>query len=55
MNFKIKTNQDRYFYDLSMYGISELNMLAVFDGHGKEGHYVSEFLVNNLKSKNNLD
>lgn len=51
MNFKTKTNQDRYYYDLAMFGISDFNMLAVFDGHGKEGHFVSSYLKKNLKSK----
>ena len=39
------------FYEVCLFGIEDLSLLAVFDGHGKAGHLVSEFLRQNLKSE----
>ena len=43
---KPKTNQDNYFnYKINF---DDLVFVGVCDGHGENGHYVSEFLINNL-------
>lgn len=45
----IKTNQDNIFIDTNVLRDGETSLLAVFDGHGIHGHYVSKFLVDNIK------
>ena len=43
---KPKTNQDNYFnYKINF---DDLIFVGVCDGHGENGHFVSEFLINNL-------
>ena len=41
----IKTNQDSYLVLTKINNLSNFNVFAVFDGHGPEGHLVSQFLV----------
>ena len=41
----IKTNQDSYLVLTKINNFSNFNVFAVFDGHGPEGHLVSQFLV----------
>lgn len=38
----------------SFFSSEIMSLIAVFDGHGSNGHHVSQFLVENLKSKLNL-
>ena len=45
---KPKTNQDNYFNYNIIY--DDLIFIGVCDGHGENGHYVSEFLINRLPS-----
>jgi serine/threonine protein phosphatase PrpC len=54
-----KTNQDSVLLKNKILGDCGISMMAVFDGHGSEGHLVSKFLVANLigkilKGKKNL-
>ena len=45
---KPKTNQDNYFnYNLNS-NSDDLTFVGVCDGHGENGHYVSEYLINHL-------
>ena len=39
----IKTNQDSYISKTNINGINVFNIFGVLDGHGPEGHFVSEF------------
>ena len=39
-----KTNQDKYLILTNINGIKQFNIFGVMDGHGPEGHLVSEFL-----------
>ena len=60
-----KTNQDRPVKSLNLNGIPGFNIFGVLDGHGTNGHYVSQFLseylvkniINNyeVKKKKDLD
>lgn len=53
----MKTNQDSFIYNKMLMGDPEKSFLAVFDGHGSNGHKVSqylklhliEFLINKFK------
>ena len=38
-----KTNQDSYISKTNINNISDFNIFGVLDGHGPQGHYVSEF------------
>ena len=38
-----KTNQDSYFSKTNINGLINFNIFGVLDGHGPEGHFVSEF------------
>ena len=38
-----KTNQDSYILKININGINGFNIFGVLDGHGSDGHYVSEF------------
>ena len=40
-----KTNQDSYLMLTKINNFTNFNVFAVFDGHGPEGHLVSQFLV----------
>ena len=42
---KTKTNQDSYLILTKINNFTNYNVFAVFDGHGPEGHLVSQFLV----------
>ena len=46
-----KLNQDSIFVKINLLGNPDICLLAVFDGHGMEGHRVSGFLRNNIQSK----
>lgn len=45
----IKTNQDNLFIDENIIKDGESTLLGVFDGHGLLGHFVSKFLIQNIK------
>jgi serine/threonine protein phosphatase PrpC len=49
-----KINQDTYICERSVNGILNFNILGVLDGHGVNGHYVSQFvskyIVNKIKN-----
>lgn len=51
MNGVSKINQDSYFIETKLFGIENLAIMAVFDGHGNNGHRVSGFLRAKLRSK----
>ena len=38
-----KTNQDSYVFKTNINGINNFNIFGVMDGHGPQGHYVSQF------------
>ena len=42
-----KTNQDRLLAKTKM-GNESMNLFAVADGHGVNGHFVSQSIVNNM-------
>jgi hypothetical protein len=46
---RAKTNQDSFIIDTAVKGDARRVLLGVFDGHGLQGHKVSNFLVHNLK------
>lgn len=54
MNGVSKINQDSYFIETKLLGVENLAILAVFDGHGNNGHRVSGFLRSRLRSKISL-
>ena len=41
----IKTNQDSYLVLTKINNLTNFNVFAVFDGHGPDGHLISQFLV----------
>ena len=46
---RMKTNQDSFFIDTSINGDPQRALMAVFDGHGLQGHRISSYLVHNLR------
>ena len=48
---KIKINQDRLICITNINGVKDFNIFGVFDGHGPEGHFVSEYISNFLPSQ----
>ena len=48
---KIKINQDRLICITNINDIRDFNIFGVFDGHGPEGHFVSEYISNFLPSQ----
>ncbi len=46
---KLKTNQDRYIYIENIFNIPNCNIYGILDGHGSNGHFVSEFCVEGIK------
>ena len=46
LNFKgeIKTNQDNYIFIESLFNLKNCDIFGVFDGHGSNGHQVSDFI-----------
>lgn len=46
---RVKTNQDSFIVDMAFKGDHSRTLLGVFDGHGLQGHKVSNFLVQNLR------
>ena len=47
-NGKIKTNQDSYLEINKLYNINDANIFGIFDGHGPNGHLVSQSVVKYL-------
>ena len=51
---KLKTNQDTPLVCISVGGIVGFNMFGVLDGHGPQGHFVSQFckdyFIRNMKT-----
>ena len=41
-----KTNQDSFLILTNINNFTNYNIFSIFDGHGKDGHLVSQFLVN---------
>lgn len=50
-----KINQDAYLDCPSLYDNKEINLFGVFDGHGANGHFISQFVVNYIKEYFKLD
>lgn len=53
-NGKTKTNQDNYVFLESLLNVKHFDIFGVFDGHGTNGHFVSNFIkvsVTNFFSK----
>ena len=48
---KIKTNQDAIVCLTNINNIKNFNMFGVLDGHGPDGHFVSEFMSDFIPSK----
>lgn len=48
---KTKTNQDAVFHSISLKASPNCALFGVFDGHGLQGHKVSGFIKQNLKSR----
>ena len=44
---KIKTNQDSYLILTNIFNLN-YNILGILDGHGNDGHYVSQFIKNEI-------
>lgn len=51
---KAKTNQDSLFVHTDIGKDGSTALLGVFDGHGLEGHKVSNFLVSQLHGSSSL-
>ena len=45
----LKTNQDRFIYIENIFNIQNCNIYGILDGHGSNGHFVSEFCVEEIK------
>ena len=41
---ELKTNQDNYMTLTSIFNVQYFDVIGVFDGHGREGHLVSEYI-----------
>lgn len=52
---KRKTNQDATMLELQICQKPEAALMGVFDGHGTTGHFVSSFLIQRSKSKQNFN
>ena len=50
-NGNIKTNQDAFRVCENINNIKNFNFYILCDGHGKNGHFVSKFIVQNIISK----
>ena len=48
---KLKINQDRLICITNINNVKDFNLFGVFDGHGPEGHFVSEYISNYLPSQ----
>lgn len=48
---RTKTNQDAYYINFAIRGSTQSSLFAVFDGHGPQGHRVSDFLKRALTSR----
>ena len=51
MEGKIKINQDSLICLTNINNIKDFNIFGVLDGHGPEGHFVSEYITNYIPSK----
>ena len=51
INDQITLNQDSYIIKRDINYIKNFNIFAIFDGHGFYGHFISEYLKNNLIKK----
>ena len=51
INGQIKLNQDSYIIKRDINNIKNFNIFALFDGHGFNGHIISEYLKENLIKK----
>ena len=49
-NGRNKINQDSYLMLTNINGITNYNVFAIFDGHGTDGHLVSQYLVKYFKN-----
>ena len=53
-----KINQDSFLIERNINGILNFNIFGVFDGHGTDGHYVSQFvnrfIINQLKKNSTI-
>jgi len=45
-----KQNQDNYFMKLKFMNDKNMNLFGVMDGHGQDGHLVSQFIKSHLPS-----
>ena len=45
-SFQTKTNQDSYLIATNILGLSGFSLFGVFDGHGTQGHLVSDYVKN---------
>lgn len=52
---KTKTNQDANFHSISLKASPNCALFGVFDGHGLQGHKVSAFIKQHLKSRSGSD
>ena len=50
-NGSVKTNQDRYIIKQNINDIENYNLFGVLDGHGNDGHLVSEFCKETIYNK----
>ena len=48
---KTKTNQDSFVIKTNINNIKDFNMFGVLDGHGQDGHFVSEFVSELIPSQ----
>ncbi len=48
---RTKTNQDAFYINFAIKGSIQSSLFAVFDGHGPQGHRVSDFLKRSLTSR----
>ena len=46
-----KINQDAYIKKTNLNGIKDFNIFGVLDGHGDQGHYISEFISEFIPNK----
>ena len=46
-----KINQDNYIYLTNIFDIYDFSIFGVFDGHGDNGHLVSQYISDYFKIK----
>ena len=47
----LKINQDAYIEKTNINGVNDFNIFGVLDGHGSQGHYISEFISQFIPNK----